>query len=171
MPLDCHIKSIFYRQVRDNIKRGARPRYKQADPQSREDLSQMTARGLQYLIGGQGYSVSNESNERSHILIVAHRIWDSVSLSTPQAAPAQENGVGPVGPLRRRDIEGMTTEDLTSWIHAIGVAIGRKNKTQPDLIKLTKRIYNNTRPDQLAQLQRAHLRTQDVVVERAAGTQ
>ena len=38
VPLDCRIKSISYRQVRDHMTRGARPRYRQVDPQIREDL-------------------------------------------------------------------------------------------------------------------------------------
>ena len=164
VPLDCPVKSISCRQICDHTIRGARPRHRQAGPQSREDLSIMTARGLQCWIGSQGYSVSKESKERSHILIVAHRICGSVSKSTPQAAPASERGVGPVGPHRRRNIEGMTSKDLTSWIHAKGVAIGRKSKTKPDLIKLAKRIWNSAGPNQLAQFQRAHLRTQGVVV-------
>lgn len=134
LPLDYCIKSIFYRQFRDHVIGGARPRYRQADPQSREDLSERTARGLQYWIGSQGYSVSKESSVRLHILIVAQRIWDSVSKSRPQAAPASKKGVGLLGPQRRRDIEGMTLKDLTSWIHARGVATGRKNKTKPNLI-------------------------------------
>ncbi len=48
VPLDSRVNFIPYRQLCDNIIRGARPRHRQADSQSREDLSTMTARGLQY---------------------------------------------------------------------------------------------------------------------------